>query len=424
MNLKTINSKRLGDEFKSYKLDKDNIIDFLIKEDNDVNKYILKLYLISLLENYRHIDKLIKYIYLDNNFKYTPTIEIINRIDNKEFWNRIKDVKIQDNYNKLNWIDENLSIFIKLFINDFDSNFASFKKKIENEKNFINKLKLSRQLKFMIKKYKKNKDNIIISFNETFKNYITLDEFIALIKKSVNNLAKDDGGSVEEWLDSNFYFVNCGDKKIKNYLKIFIDEDKIVDFLKEDLLYNYKIIIDLFNEDIINENDLEKLIYKIRELMMNDDLYMKNLQFDAKDYYDGKEIGVVPINTNYRKMNLRHDTVFFSNSASIENIENEMSELFKKYCNIWKLEGDAYVLKCYEFVQDFLQIHPYLDGNGRTSKYLFYLLLFKKNILPFTITDDHTLTPCYDRNNSNRTSNENYVNGRNQIMVDRVMRKI
>lgn len=310
MNLKTINSKRLGEEFKSYNLDKDNIIDFLIKEDNDVNKYILKLYLISLLENYRHIDKLIKYIYLDNNFKYSPIIEIINRIDNKEFWNRIKDVKIQDNYNKLNWIDENLSMFIKLFINDFDGNFISFKEKIENEKNFINKLKLSRQLKSMIKKYKKNKDNIIISFNETFKNYITLDEFIALIKKSVNNLAKDDGVSVEEWLDSNFYFVNCGDKKIKNYLKIFIDEDKIVDFLKEDLLYNYKIIIDLFNEDIINENDLEKLIYKIRELMMNDDLYMKNLQFDAKDYYDGKEIGVVPINTNYRKMNLRYDTFF------------------------------------------------------------------------------------------------------------------
>ena len=94
-----------------------------------------------------------------------------------------------------------------------------------------------------------------------------------------------------------------------------------------------------------------------------------------------------------------------------------MNDLIIKYNEVKEINDNTkYAIECYKISQEFLQIHPYSNGNGRTSKYLFYYLLLRRNILPFTITDNNYLTHCYE---NITTKPENYFMYRNNIMARR-----
>jgi hypothetical protein len=68
-----------------------------------------------------------------------------------------------------------------------------------------------------------------------------------------------------------------------------------------------------------------------------------------------------------------------------EKIEERMNELNEYYQSIKDLEGKEYTDAVVDIFQQFIQIHPYSDGNGRSSRILFNVLLLKKGLVPINI---------------------------------------
>lgn len=91
------------------------------------------------------------------------------------------------------------------------------------------------------------------------------------------------------------------------------------------------------------------------------------------------------ISNGYRKLgNYITDTNIPISSP--DNISNDIKNLLKKYETSWK------ELDCFEreakFHIEFIRIHPFEDGNGRTSRLLLNYNLLKQKIAPVIITED------------------------------------
>lgn len=91
------------------------------------------------------------------------------------------------------------------------------------------------------------------------------------------------------------------------------------------------------------------------------------------------------ISNEYRKTgnNLNETDIQIS---SPENIEDNMKELISKYFNDWK-EMDIFEREA-RFHIEFIKIHPFEDGNGRTSRLLLNFNLLRNGFAPVIITND------------------------------------
>lgn len=69
-----------------------------------------------------------------------------------------------------------------------------------------------------------------------------------------------------------------------------------------------------------------------------------------------------------------------------ENIPNDMKQLLNDYYYAWK-DLDPYEREAKFHIQ-FIKIHPFEDGNGRTSRLLLNFNLLKQNLPPVIITDE------------------------------------
>ena len=69
-----------------------------------------------------------------------------------------------------------------------------------------------------------------------------------------------------------------------------------------------------------------------------------------------------------------------------KDIKSDMEKLLYNYYNEWN-NLDPYLRKA-KFNIEFLRIHPFEDGNGRTSRLLLNFNLMKQKIAPVIITDD------------------------------------
>lgn len=205
--------------------------------------------------------------------------------------------------------------------------------------------------------------------------------------------------------------------RILRFVLTYLDERKTIDFLKEDLVFNYYMITQIFNSSLLKKDSLEEMILYIRKVMSDYDITSKDQTIDSHLDYEGLPRSTNPLGTEYRTMEITGDNEFFKKTTAPKDIPKHMTKLFENFSEINQLTDDLeYAKKCYQLSQEFLQIHPYVNGNGRTSKYLFYILLLKRNILPFTITDNNTLTPCYENPS---TDQENYFEYRNSVMTRR-----
>lgn len=77
--------------------------------------------------------------------------------------------------------------------------------------------------------------------------------------------------------------------------------------------------------------------------------------------------------------------------SDAKEIEKDMKKLIYDYYNTWK-ELDPYLREA-KFNIEFLRIHPFEDGNGRTSRLLLNYNLMKQGYAPVIITED--LVPDY-----------------------------
>ena len=144
------------------------------------------------------------------------------------------------------------------------------------------------------------------------------------------------------------------------------DMDKLYDnahvLSLEDNLEAFKILLNNINT---NNKLTEELIIKVANTVNKHAMY---------------------ISDNYRKVG---NDVKFDDKYPIEktyNIENKMHELIHKYYNDWS-KLDIFEREAL-FNIEFLRIHPFEDGNGRTSRLILNYNMLKEGHAPILIPSD------------------------------------
>lgn len=174
---------------------------------------------------------------------------------------------------------------------------------------------------------------------EYFKNKEFLNQYIQILTSRLiynNNLTEEDNGPIEKLYDVHNISV---------------------------LNDNYNAFNIIFNKINSNDNKLnEKLIIEVANTINTHSMY---------------------ISKGYRKIG---NDVKFENKYSIEksdNISNAMKELLDKYYNEWSnldiFEREAL------FNIEFLRIHPFEDGNGRTSRLILNYNIIRQGHAPIII---------------------------------------
>ena len=104
----------------------------------------------------------------------------------------------------------------------------------------------------------------------------------------------------------------------------------------------------------------------------------------------------LPITTQYRKNRLRGEVLFSTREVStflkganfspnqIQDRMNELDEEFRKLLEVH--DAETYVRGCTDLMMKFISLHPFDDGNGRTSRMLLQAMLGRRGVsLPSTI---------------------------------------
>lgn len=174
---------------------------------------------------------------------------------------------------------------------------------------------------------------------EYFKNKEFLNQYIQILTSRLiynNNLTEEDNGPIEKLYDVHNISV---------------------------LNDNFNAFNIIFNKINSNDNKLnENLIIEVANTINTHSMYISN---------------------GYRKID---NDVKFENKYSIEksdNISNAMKELLNKYYNEWSnldiFEREAL------FNIEFLRIHPFEDGNGRTSRLILNYNIIRQGHAPIVI---------------------------------------
>lgn len=174
---------------------------------------------------------------------------------------------------------------------------------------------------------------------EYFKNKEFLNQYIQILTSRLiynNNLTEEDNGPIEKLYDVHNISV---------------------------LNDNFNAFNIIFNKINSNDNKLnENLIIEVANTINTHSMYISN---------------------GYRKID---NDVKFENKYSIEksdNISNAMKELLDKYYNEWSnldiFEREAL------FNIEFLRIHPFEDGNGRTSRLILNYNIIRQGHAPIVI---------------------------------------
>lgn len=174
---------------------------------------------------------------------------------------------------------------------------------------------------------------------EYFNNPEFLNQYIQLLTSRLiysNNLMEEDNGPIEGLYDT-----------------------RSISILND----NYNAFNILFNKMHSDNNQLtEDLIIEVANTINAHSMYISN---------------------GYRKIDTN---VKFENKYSIEksnNISNAMKELLDKYYNEWS-ELDIFEKEAL-FNIEFLRIHPFEDGNGRTSRLILNYNIIRQGHAPIII---------------------------------------
>lgn len=174
--------------------------------------------------------------------------------------------------------------------------------------------------------------------------------------------------------------------------KIF--ESKNEHFFKEyfELLINrlthssMALEVDLGNPDISEnairlKDNMAAFKYLLDSMYLGETLNLKLIN-DVASLVNNSAIY---ISNGYRKIgnNLNETDIQISNP---ENIEDNMKKLISKYFTEWK-EMDIFEREA-RFHIEFIKIHPFEDGNGRTSRLLLNFNLLRNGFAPVIITND------------------------------------
>ena len=386
MSLDYIDIHEMEVRFRSYNLDINNILQFMVSNAND-DKYkrMLRLYLCSLLESYKHIDYLRALFCLVYNKEFIEGEEFIDIISSNidsSFWKSVlKDRCVFDSDALISWINRHFSDYFKYFELDSENNLVFIGGK-DDDFEFVT----------LVRRFEQCVGSNISP--EAFNNFVNV--VICNIKKKY--------GEMDEWELEIEFKAFCEELFCEDYISLLIN----------DLVFNYQMILSLFSRNLVRANNLFDVLGTIRNLFYR----------NAKEFLDYSGLELVDLNDEYRDFQCDGDGSFWEKTPNFDDVPEMMNQLSKKFQVVCDEKDDsAYVLKAFELSQELLQIHPYRNGNGRTSKYLLFLLMVRRNLLPITMTDGHYLPECYCRMQELSDNNEavsRYFRYRQEVMRRRV----
>lgn len=152
--------------------------------------------------------------------------------------------------------------------------------------------------------------------------------------------------------------------------------------LRNDIVLNFNLLKASLNIKTKN-NDLYNILFSIRTQ------FKENISPDGAYSFDY---------ISFRDENLlTQNSDFFKSVSKGKDVKSNMENLKEEYNKLQNINDyEEYIKKSIHIFQKLLLIHPYYDGNGRTSRYLFYCLLANKGIIPPVLYDTYMQRPILD----------------------------
>lgn len=389
-------------KIEEYNIDYSNCINFLLQEKGRKDDFVFFYYksaIFQLLQCREHLDKMIAYYYGSEDADLIS--EQISNIyksffngDNKELKKVLNSAKTLTNEFVKLYKNKNTNIYLSSLPTSY-KDFREEVKKLDNyifdkyclslelkkEQQFIqddDKLLIDFKKKTLIKRIKNNKTKKII------KNNIKLStEKVKKLKNEINYYNK----KIEEQIQSIQTFAV--EHNIEYLLeKLNIEEARRDNLETEDYLsirdvfalrlHNYYTIakgyhqlpIEIINmtKIIQNYNKITNTIKETKDLRATC-LIIRNLLFGENDL-------------EFRLWKLEGVNDLMRNTSLPKNIESDFNKLCEEFQNtLNEKDEELFIRKVADFHYNFILVHPFHDGNGRTSRILLTTMLMSRNIM-------------------------------------------
>ena len=165
-----------------------------------------------------------------------------------------------------------------------------------------------------------------------------------------------------------------------NEYDFYKEPHECIERLAQDIKNNIEIGKELYSPELLKCNDFEQLCFSIRTLFSKSHIN----EIDGE-----KDSGSCQI--EYRNRSLGPGEYIRDGShLTQDEIKERMKELNLRYKKILSIgDKEEYARETADFIQDFLMLHPYSDGNGRTSRALFSVMMAQKGIVAPALIDSY-----------------------------------
>ena len=203
-----------------------------------------------------------------------------------------------------------------------------------------------------------------------------LDSNISQLKSVVGEYVENIANIQDKELSQ---FTDLTTASVGDFLLSQASSNRYIDNFKADVAMHFRLLKFVYqNKDV---DSLDEIISGIRRQFDTDSLSSSIISTDshAPNYY--------------RQNSLNGDKKFWKDTATPQDIPEKMEELGRKFGELSKIEDEEeYKRGAVGIYKDFIQIHPFGDGNGRTSRYLLDYMFVKRGIMPPVLYDTY-----YDR---------------------------
>lgn len=174
----------------------------------------------------------------------------------------------------------------------------------------------------------------------------------------------------------------------------------------KDIGSQLKMTLGIFDGKNLQSEDLISLIDNIRKQMMKCSVISDH-----------------ELTTKYRTKSLGKSKYIIGTNYNAERITEEMNKLNTEFKRLKSNDNiEDYIRGCADIFQKFLMIHPFMDGNGRTSRIMLMVILAQRNIFIPNIYDTYLER---DKNSMfMRFGDEVAINGNFKLFQDYLLARV
>ena len=419
-----ITTDQILKNINEYDITKNNIIEFICQgKESDINHFYYRNRLLELLKTSEHLDTIIAMYYkleYGSPFFGSYTINVDgNRQEIKHsnaLREREKKVKAiysefeKGNFSELQKILEWAKEFGENPEFDFNIDSLDFEKSNELKKLLFDHKDLIYQKKEMEKTQKSTQVLEVPQKKHRF-----FSKFFKMLenrkRNKENNNLQEQINEIQEKIDkiseeiSSFFTDNGAEKFGEEVFERFKYYDESVGL--KDIIDNLSLVHtdwQKFKNDLVSCSEL-----------IQNDVNVLNLMKEGKSLNEVcaeirnklKEANSISSTHKGIEIDYRTEDIKLNESgtalkpASAKELPEEIKKLEEEYEATMNEQDEVeFIKKCADFHFDFLRVHPFSDGNGRTSRVLLSIMLASRNIiLPSLYTTSDQKREFYSRSN-------------------------